>query len=119
MPFTFEPGGWYAMTMYPGYGGMPYRSPIEVHAVRPLGYGKFNLDFWNVGYADGVSQMEKHFRTLQRSDHAIVTQEVNAKDRITIFEPLTMAWVSAFAPSFGTMLITALQRRTVIGLFKP
>lgn len=118
-PFTFELGGWYAMTMYPGYVGEPYRSPVEVNGIRPLGGRILELSFYNVGYADGVQMMGKQFRTLKRYPGALITQEVHVTERTTVFEPLTAAWVSAYTPGFGTMMIQALQRSQTLSQYRP
>jgi hypothetical protein len=117
--FTLEPGGWYAMTMYPGYTDEPYRSPVEVHAFRPLGLRRFELTFYNVGYAAGVQMMEKTFRILHRHEGSLITLETLVDHRTTIFEPLTTAWVSAFTPGFGAMMIDALLRRRELGFYQP
>jgi hypothetical protein len=117
-PFTLEPGGWYAMTMYPGYTDEPYRSPIEVHRFEALGGRTFDLTFYNVGYAQGVQMMDKRFRTLQRYPGALITAEL-AGPRTTIFEKLTAEWVSAFTPGFGRMMVDALRRQHPLGYYTP
>ena len=117
--FTFELGGWYAMTMYPGYGDCPYRSPVEIHAIVPLGHRLFELSFFNVGYAAGVQQMEKQFRTLDRYPGALITKEEDVPTRTTIFEPLTAPWVSAFAPGFATMLLETLDGKRKLAFYRP
>ncbi|SFP85937.1 hypothetical protein [Sphingomonas rubra] len=117
--FTLEPGGWYAMTMYPGYGNEPYRSPVEVHGLEALGGRAFDLSFYNVGYASGVQMMEKRFRTIHRYAGALVVHEMVDDDRTIIFEPLTAAWVSVYTPGFATMMIEALKRSTTLSQYKP
>lgn len=113
--FTLVPDSWYALTMYPGYGDQPYRSPVQVHDVRTLSGRRLELRYWDVGYAAGVQDFSRVFRTLQRSKGSIVMHEVPNASRITIFEPLTAAWTVAFTPEFGDMMLNALQRGDVLG----
>lgn len=98
---TLEPGGWYALTMYPGYLDGPYCSPIQVKAVRPARLGRLELDYWNVGYAAGVQVMTKTFRVHRRGERHMILDEVDVPDRTTVIEPLTDAWLRSRAPWFN------------------
>lgn len=114
---TLELGRWYAMTMYPGYSEEPYRSPVEMQQVEACGSRMLRLRMYDIGYAAGVQDMTKDYRVLSRSGGAMVTQETSTPERITIFEPLTAAWVAAFVPAFGEMMITAIERGTRLGIY--
>lgn len=111
--FTLTQGRWYAMTMYPGYTDDPYRSPIEVNRIHLLGNHTFRLDFWNVGYAQGVQGFQVDYRTLRRHETSLIAQQVDNKERTVIFERLTGAWIGAFVPQFSMMLVQAIEREQV------
>lgn len=91
--------------MYPGYGGDPYRSPIYVLELQPLGSRSFCLDFINIFYAAGVQHMTKRLRTLRRAETFIVAEESgNALGRVVIVERLTPAWFRHAAPQCEGMM---------------
>ena len=88
--------GLYGWTMYPGYGGDPYFSPIMVYEITPLGRRTFELTFLNMFYAAGVQRMTYLLRTLRREENYIIAEELrNQKttDRVAILEPLSRRWL--------------------------
>lgn len=98
--FTFRAESWYAMTMWPGYhAGEPYRSPIQVFSCVPKGERRFEMDFLNVCYAEGIQGTIKSFQTLQRGRHVLAATEVECEDRLYVFEPLTRPWLERFFPA--------------------
>lgn len=96
---TLQPGGWYGWTMWPGYGGTPYHSPIRVEAVTPYGLGdrQFELTFFNMGYAAGVQMMTYTLRTLRREETYILVALIDS-DRSVAIVPLDREWMSIYAP---------------------
>ena len=91
--------------MYPGYAGEPYRSPIYVSGVLPLGWRQFQLDFINIFYAAGVRHMVKRMRTLRRAETFILAEEAdNALERVVILERLTPVWLRRAAPQCEEMM---------------
>lgn len=93
--FTLERGWWYGLTMYPGYGGEPYHSPIRVDELVPLGQRRFELRFLNLGYAQGVRGFHKVLRTLRRANSHLVAEETEVEDRTYVIMALTRGWMSA------------------------
>ena len=96
------PGRVYGWTMYPGYGDMPYRSPISVHDLRPLGLRSFDLKFFNIFYALGVQHMGYRLRTLRREETYLVAEQIERDgkltDRVVVIERLTRDWMHHAAP---------------------
>lgn len=94
--------GW---TMYPGYGGLPYRSPIIVEDVVLRGGRTFDLEFVNVFYAAGVQRMTYRLRTLRRERTFHVAEALEddgPSDRVVIIEPMTRGWIESLAPHIIT-----------------
>lgn len=100
--FTLERGSWYGLTMYPGYGGEPYRSPIRVDELVPLGQRRFELRFLNLGYAQGVQGFHKLLRTLRRANSHMVAEEAEVEDRTYVMMALTRGWMSANLSNVNT-----------------
>ena len=97
---TLEPRLIYAWTMYPGYGDGPYRSPILVHEVEPIGERRFDLSFMNIFYAAGVQNAVYRLRTLRREEKFIIAEQLIdglKTDRVVIIEPMTRAWLRDYA----------------------
>lgn len=96
--------GW---TMYPGYGGYPYRSPIIVEDVVPQGGRTFDLGFINIFYAAGVQKMTYRLRTLRRERTFQVAEALEydgSSERVVIIEPMTRAWFEDHAPALVAQL---------------
>lgn len=93
--FTLERGSWYGLTMYPGYGGEPYHSPIRIDELVPLGQRRFELRFLNLGYAQGVQGFQKVLRTLRRANSHLVAEETEIEDRTYVIMALTRGWMFA------------------------
>jgi hypothetical protein len=94
--------GW---TMYPGYGSLPYRSPIIVEEVVPRGGRTFDLKFINVFYAAGVQRMTYRLRTLRRERTFHIAEDLEddgPSDRVVIIEPMTRGWFESLAPHIST-----------------
>lgn len=95
--------------MYPGYGDRPYRSPITVHEIRPLGLRRFDLQFLNIFYAAGVQNMRYRLRTLRRERTYLVAEQIDEldgklSDRVVMIERLTRDWVIHAAPQCTGLL---------------
>ena len=98
---TLERGNIYGWTMYPGYSGYPYRSPIRVDSIEPLGQRTYKMMFLNMFYAVGVQHMGYTLRTLRREATYIVAEQVEtgeATDRIVIIEPMSERWMDEHVP---------------------
>jgi hypothetical protein len=95
-PFFLAQARWYGCTMYPGYAGSVYQSPILIRAVLPLKSGKgwLRLAFLNAFYAPGAREFDKRFRVLNRSQRLIALEEAaDGSERIIIVENLTTEWL--------------------------
>lgn len=106
---TLERGHWYALTMYPGYAGEPYCSPIRVDAIRPLGSGLIEIEHLNAGYATGVQLMTKAFRVHRRGERHLVLDEIQTPERTVIIEPLSENWIRTRAPWFAERWATLIR----------
>lgn len=96
--FTLQPGGWVAMTMYPGYGDLPYHSPCRIEELEPLGKNYFRLSFLNLAYASGVQDFIITFGTLKSARHFLACAPVDQVDRMYVFTRLTPAWMKRCFP---------------------
>ncbi|GGE97875.1 hypothetical protein [Sphingomonas prati] len=89
---TLVPGQWYAWTMFPGYGPSPYHSPIRVQHVTPVaGRSRlYDLEFFNMGYAAGVQNMQYRLKTLRREAGYILAADYESERSVAIvnLEPL-------------------------------
>lgn len=102
-PLTLEPRQIYSWTMYPGYSDCPYRSPILVHQVEPIGDRRFDLSFLNIFYAAGVQNTVYRLRTLRREEKFIIAEQLEGglkTERVVIIEPMTRAWLRELAQTF-------------------
>ena len=114
-----EAGGWYGWTMFPGYGDTAYHSPIKVRRVAPLRSGErlFDLDFFNMGYAQGVQDMRYRLRTLRGEPHYLVAA-CQDSDRSVAIMPLTRGWLRTHAPQLwkraSTMLLDGASVRATM-----
>lgn len=90
---SLERGGWYAMTMMPGYGDVPYTTPIRVDELSPRGNRRFDLVFLNLGYAAGIQGFTSTFRTLKRGPGFIMAEQDGSPDRGYVFQNLTRDWL--------------------------
>lgn len=86
------------MSVFPGYGGSSYHSPIRADRVEPRGGRQFELHFLNLGYAAGVQSMGKLLRTLRRAESHIVTIEVHGQQRTIFICPLDLDWMKIYLP---------------------
>lgn len=99
---TLERQSVYGWTMYPGYGGGPYRSPIIALEVIPLGGRTLELSFLNVFYAAGVQEMNFRLRTLKRERCFYIAEVIEIDgpaDRAVVIEPMTPQWIEDLVPS--------------------
>lgn len=98
---TLERGQIYGWTMYPGYSGRPYRSPIRIDFIKPLGQRTYKIMFLNMFYAAGVQHMGYTLRTMRREATYIVAEQVEAgeaTDRIVIIERMNARWMDQHVP---------------------
>lgn len=94
--FTLLPGHWYGLSMYPGYGDCPYHSPILVRSIEPLGERRFELAFWNLGYALGVQDFKKQLKTLRRGLSHLVAEETEVEDRTYVLVHFNAHWMQRY-----------------------
>jgi hypothetical protein len=89
--------------MYPGYGGGPFLSPIQVKTVTPLGNRTYDLEFLCIAYAAGVQDMTYRLRTIRREKEYLVAEQLNGQqptDRVLIIENLTRTWMKRCLPDW-------------------
>jgi hypothetical protein len=84
--------------MYPGYGDCPYHSPILVRSIEPLGDRRFELTFWNLGYALGVQDFKKQLNTLRRGLSHLVAAETEVDDRTYVLVHFNAQWLQRYFP---------------------
>ena len=104
---TLERGQMYGWTMYPGYFGHPYRSPVLIDSVEPLGQRTYKMMFLNMFYAAGVQGMGYTLRTLRRDATFIVAEEIEGgdlTDRVVIIEPMNARWITDNVPQLSQEL---------------
>ena len=104
---TLERGQMYGWTMYPGYFGHPYRSPVLIESVEPLGQRTYKMMFLNMFYAAGVQGMGYTLRTLRRDATFIVAEEIEGgelTDRVVIIEPMNARWITDNVPQLSQEL---------------
>jgi hypothetical protein len=97
---------WFGWQMNPGYVGqrcVPYFSPIHVTRVAPLKTGKgiIEIDFWNVGYAEGVQNFEGiRLKILLRSENYLIGRLLDSGSEIrsAIISHIEFAWLNDFCP---------------------
>lgn len=96
----------YGMTMYPGYGGGPYRTPIQVLSIQSLGQRTYELFFLNIFYAAGVQGMSYRLRTLKREADYIAAEvgPQDVSDRMVVIERMTKGWIRDNAPELSEQL---------------
>jgi hypothetical protein len=103
--FTIRPDSWFAWQMFPGYGGLPYCSPIYVTGFRALkaGRGLFRMQFINVFYAEGVQAMDKEMRVLSRQESYLVAALIDdpdkEPDRCVVISHIGFEWIQNFCPN--------------------
>lgn len=104
---TLKRGRLYGWTMYPGYGNVPYRSPIQVHAVKSLGNCELELSFLNMFYAVGVQNMSYRLRTLRRAQHYFFAEQVEddqTTERSVVIEELSPHWLRVACPDIASQV---------------
>jgi hypothetical protein len=97
---------WFGWQMNPGYVGercVPYFSPIHVTGVTPLKTGKgiIEIDFWNVGYAEGVQNFEGiRLKILLRAKNYLIGRLIDSgpEGRSAIISHIEFAWLNDFCP---------------------
>lgn len=104
---TIAKDRWYAWQMIPGYVGkrcIPYFSPILVIdvALRKSGKGILQLDFWSIGYAQGIQDFRMDLQVLHRAESYLVARlmygEKDSSDRCAIVSEIEFGWIEQFCP---------------------
>ena len=90
--FTITRGQWYGWTMWPGYGDNAYHSPVWVREVQPLSKRRLRIDFFNLGYAEGMQDMSYTMQTLKREESYLLAA-VPDSDRCVAVEALSLNWI--------------------------
>lgn len=96
--FTLERGGWYGLTMFPGYSDCPYHSPIGIDALAPRGARQFEVRFLNLRYAAGVQNFTKRLQTLRSAKSHLVAAETEVADHTYVIARLNRAWLGRHEP---------------------
>lgn len=102
--FWLEGSLWFGMTMYPGYGGKTYHSPIHLEGFQLLDDDWFCLDFLNLGYAQGIQNFSIEFEIVRGTAEYQVCFARQQADRTYIFVPLTSDWKRAHTPHFANQI---------------
>lgn len=88
--FTLEPGGWYALAMFPGYIDEPYHSPIRVDAIGlDSTAATIRLKFLNLAYAAGVQDFEIAGRILGTAPEWLAFARLDMPERLYVISGLT------------------------------
>ena len=101
---TLERGQMYGWTMYPGYFGHPYRSPVLIESVEPLGQRTYKIMFLNMFYAPGVQDMGYTLRTMRREASYIIAEtfeDNKVTDRTVVIEPMNAQWITYNVPQWS------------------
>ncbi|WP_219894311.1 hypothetical protein [Aquisediminimonas profunda] len=97
-----QEGSWYGMTMWPGYTGTPYRSPIRILRLimheNEVPDDLIDMDFYNAAYAHGVRTMDYTFHVLIHQPTYLLATLMENRDRALAIEPLTSDWIQTFFP---------------------
>ena len=117
--FTIRPDSWFAWQMFPGYGDLPYCSPIYVTEFRALksGRGLFRMQFINVFYAEGVQAMDKEMRVFSRQENfliaALIDEPDREPDRFAVISRIGFEWLQRFCPNLWRIRLPSqeLQQR--------
>jgi len=96
--FSLAEGGWYGVSMFPGYADAPYHSPIRVNRIEQLDPHRFELDFLNLAYAAGVQQFSLEFEIVKTAPGFLASEPKGQLDRLYIFAKLTSSWMKAHFP---------------------
>lgn len=99
--FWLEGSRWFGMTMYPGYGGGPYHSPIQLTGFQLLDDRIFGLDFLNLAYAQGVQNFCVEFEVLRGTADYQACVAADQPDRTYVFVPLTRKWMNTYFPQYA------------------
>ena len=95
-----ERGQWYLWTMFPGYVGRPYTSPIRIDDVKPLKTGRsiLRLEFYNAGYAEGVQSFGVEARVMKRVAEYLCLEL--DRDRLAVIMRVS-SWPDVYTQFFG------------------
>lgn len=96
--FLLETGGWYGLSMIPGYADAPYHSPIRVDGIVWLGERSFELEFLNLAYAAGVQRFDQNFTILKATPDLVACELPDQPDRLYVITKLTRGWISIHFP---------------------
>ncbi|MFC0588295.1 hypothetical protein ACFFF7_02600 [Novosphingobium aquiterrae] len=96
LDFWLERSRWFGMTMYPGYDGGPYHSPIQRTGFQLLDDRIFCLDFINLAYAHGVQEFSVDFEVLRGTMEYQICIAAKQLDRAYVFVPLTASWIATY-----------------------
>lgn len=99
--FLLETGGWYGLSMFPGYSDVPYHSPVKVNELASLNDWSFSVEFLNVAYAAGVQQFDQTFAILKETSEFVACESDDHPDRLYLFSMLTKGWIGACLPELG------------------
>jgi hypothetical protein len=118
--FTIEGSRWYTWQMLPGYGDLPYFSPIYIYHVTPMktGGSLMQLDFHNAGYAEGVQRFVQDLRVLRRTATHLIAGLIYGdgddpgNGRSCVISEISLGWLRGFCPYFYTQHETELERES-------
>jgi hypothetical protein len=117
MRMTLERGSWYGMTMYPGYIGTAYHSPIRIQAVRPLVTGRrmIEIDFRNAAYAAGVQDFTYRLSILKRATEYLLAAIDDGNDRSISIVDIQPDWMTQYFPHLDTELDRLIASNSTLG----
>lgn len=92
-----EPGRWYGMTMWPGYGDRPYHSPIRIDAFEDLG-GELSVEFLNAAYAQGVRDFTERLVPLAHQPDYLIARIADQPERTVAIVDISQYWLETYFP---------------------
>jgi hypothetical protein len=99
-----RPRQWFGWQMLPGYGSVPYFSPIWVEEVTPRKTGRriITVRFIKVLYAEGVENFSLDLRILKHETDYLVSEIIYpdqpVQDRTAIISRIEFDWIKRFCP---------------------
>lgn len=101
LEFWLHGSRWFGMTMYPGYGGAPYHSPIHLEGFQLHDDDTFCLDFFNLAYAAGVKNFSLDLEVVRGTESYQFCIANEKPDRAYVFVPLTLKWFETYYPTYA------------------
>ena len=99
--FRLLPGTWYAWTIVPGYLDYPHQSAILFRAIRAKSKTRFDLQYRDASYGEGVQEFERRVKVVAWTAHAVVCMfdREEGGHRIATISELSEDWIRKLWPS--------------------